>query len=71
MTDFYIEREEDRSFAVRRPGSERASAIRATQDEAIEWVRKNNRNARIFIDRVRKTHVGGRDRWEEVVDTAK
>lgn len=71
MTNFYIEKEEDGSFAVRRPGSERASAIRATQDEAIEWVRNRNSKARIFIERVHKTSVGGRDRWVEVVDTAK
>lgn len=62
----YIERREQGDYAVRKPGSERASAILPTQVEAIERAREIDPDAAIHVERVRVTSVGGRDRWRKV-----
>jgi hypothetical protein len=64
MTDdrVFIERRPDEGdYAVRKPGSARASAVLPTQAEAIDWARQ--RGADIFVERVRETKKGSRDRW--------
>ena len=64
MTDkrvFIEQRPEERDFAVRKPGSSRASAVLPTQADAIDWARQ--RNADIFVERVRDTKIGGPDKW--------
>jgi hypothetical protein len=61
--ELYIEKREQGDYAVRRLGSERASAITATRDKAVIRARKINPNAAIFVERDRDTYVGGRDRW--------
>ena len=48
---------------MRKPGSERASAILPTQAEAVERAREINPNAAVHVERVRDTNVGGRDKW--------
>jgi hypothetical protein len=48
-------------YAVRKPGSERASAVKPTQAEAIDWAQK--RGADVFVERVRQTKVGRPDKW--------
>ncbi len=60
----FIELRDSKDFAVRRPGSGRASAIEPTQAEAIERARKMT-NGPIHVERVRKTNVGGRDKWRK------
>lgn len=62
----YIERREDGEYAVRKPGSERASAILPTQDEAIKRARRMHPDAAIHVERVRDTNVGGRDKWRKL-----
>ena len=62
----YIERREKGDYAVRRPGSERASAVLPTQAQAIERARKINPDAAVHVERVRDTSVGGRDKWRKV-----
>lgn len=58
----YIERRtEEQDYAVRKPGSKRASAILPTQAEAIEWAKQ--REGDIFVERVRKTKCGNPDKW--------
>lgn len=64
MTDnrVFIERRPDEGdYAVRKPGSARASTVLPTQAEAIDWARQ--RGADIFVERVRETKNGSPDKW--------
>jgi hypothetical protein len=63
--EVYIERREQGDYAVRKPGSERASAILPTQAKAIERAREMNPDAAVHVERVRDTNVGGRDKWRK------
>jgi hypothetical protein len=62
----YIERREQGDYAVRKPGSERASAILPTQAKAIERAREMDPDAAVHVERVRDTNVGGRDKWRKL-----
>jgi hypothetical protein len=64
MTDkrVFIERRTgEGDYAVRKPGSERASVVLPTQGEAIDWAQQ--RGADIFVERVCQTKVGHPDKW--------
>ena len=61
--ELYIERREQGDYAIRKPGSERASAVLPTQAEAIEKAREMNPDAALHVERIRDTNVGGRDKW--------
>jgi hypothetical protein len=61
----YIERRKEGDYAVRRPGSERASDILPTQDRAIKRAREIDPDAAVHVERVRDTKVGGRDKWRK------
>jgi hypothetical protein len=61
----FIERRQQGDYAVRRPNSERASAVAPTQSQAIERAGQIAPNARILVERVRDTSVGGRDQWRK------
>ena len=61
----FIEQRQQGDYAVRRPGSERASATAPTQREAIERGRQIEPNASSLVERVRNTNVGGRDQWRK------
>ena len=61
--EIYIERRPTRDYAVRRPGSERASAVERTQAQAIERGREIAPNAAIHVERVRHTSNGRPDEW--------
>jgi Uncharacterized protein conserved in bacteria (DUF2188) len=63
--ELYIEQREEGDYAVRKPGSERASAILPTQAKAIKQARKMNPDAAVHVERVRDTNVGGRDKWRK------
>lgn len=63
--NLYIERRPEGDYAVRKPDSGRASAIRPTQGEAIDHAKKLNPDAAIHVERVRNTDVGGRDKWRK------
>ena len=58
--ELYVERREEGDYAVRRPGSERASDVRDTQAEAIERAREIDPTAAIHVERVRDTDRGSR-----------
>ena len=60
--ELYVERREEGDYAIRRPGSERASDVCDTQAEAIERARDINPNAAIHVERVRNTSQGSRDK---------
>jgi hypothetical protein len=60
---FIEQRAEEGDYAVRRPGSERASAVAPTQKEAIERAKEMAPDAAIHVERVRHTGEGGPDQW--------
>jgi hypothetical protein len=63
--ELFIERRPERDYAVRRPGSERASAVEPTQGQAIERAQQLDPNATIHVERVRRTSVGKPDKWRK------
>jgi len=63
QNEFFIEQRPEGDYAVRRPKSERASAVTATQATAIERAIEIDPSATIHIERVRNTSQGGRDQW--------
>jgi uncharacterized protein YdaT len=58
-------RREQGDYAVRRPGSWRASDVAQTQAEAIERADEIDPKAAIHVERVLDTSVGGRDKWRK------
>src|SRR4051794_32307197 len=58
--ELYVERRPEGDYAVRRGGSERASATAPTQQKAIQKAEKLDPKAAILVERVRDTKVGGR-----------
>ncbi len=63
--ELFIEQRSQGDYAIRRPGSERASGVASTQAEAIEQARKLDPGAKILVERVRDTNVGSRDKWRK------
>jgi uncharacterized protein YdaT len=61
--EIYVEQRLTRDYAVRQPGSERASAVEQTQREAIERAREIAPNAAVHVERVRHTNRGRPDEW--------
>lgn len=61
----FVERRDQGDYAVRRPNSERASAVVDTQKKAIEIARKMNPGVAPHIERVRDTSKGKRDKWRK------
>jgi Uncharacterized protein conserved in bacteria (DUF2188) len=61
----FIERRDDGAYAVRRPNSQRASAVEPTQGAAIEKARELAPGATIHVERVRDTSTGSRDKWRK------
>lgn len=65
MSNIYVERRPDGSYAVERPGADRASAILPTQAEAIERAKEISPNTRPDVERVRHTTCGKPDQWRK------
>lgn len=63
--NIFVERRPDGNYAVRRPDSKRASAVEATQAQAIERAREIAPNAAIHVERVRHTEGGKPDKWRK------
>jgi hypothetical protein len=61
----FVERTENGDYAVRKPNSDRASAMADTQAEAIERARRIDPEAQILVGRVRNTSGGSRDKWRK------
>lgn len=60
----YVEyREEEKDYAIRRGGAQRASATADTQAEAIALAKKLAPNVKPDVERVRHTTAGGPDKW--------
>jgi hypothetical protein len=66
MTDkVFVERRSQGDYAIRRPNSQRASGVEATQAEAIAEARRLNPNGPVLVERVRNTNVGKPDKWRK------
>ena len=61
--ELYVERRTKGDYAVRRPGSKKASDVQDTQAEAIESARELEPDAAIHVERVRHTSKGRPDEW--------
>jgi len=61
----FVEQREEGDYAVRRPKSERASAVADTQKEAIEIAKTMNPGVAPLVERVRDTSKGTRDKWRK------
>jgi hypothetical protein len=60
----FVEQRPDKTYAVRRGGSARASIVCDTQREAIIRA-KAMTDGPVVAERVRDTKVGGRDQWRK------
>ncbi len=63
--NLFVEQRGQGDYAVRKPNSERASAIAPTQAEAIQRARQLNPDAAVHVERVRKTSGGSPDKWRK------
>ena len=63
--NLFVERRSEGDYAVRKPGSERASAVAPTQAAAIERARQLNPDAAVHVERVRNTTGGNPDKWRK------
>jgi hypothetical protein len=61
----YVERRPQGDYAVRKPNSERASAVEPTQRQAIERARELNPGRSPDVERVRNTTQGHPDKWRK------
>jgi hypothetical protein len=61
----FVERRHEGDYAVRKPNSERASAVLPTQAEVIERARELNPQAAVLVERVRETKGGKPDKWRK------
>lgn len=61
----FVERRPQGDYAVRRPNSERASAVLPTQGQAIERAKELNPTGRPLVERVRHTTAGKPDQWRK------
>ena len=61
----FVEQRPEGDYAVRRPNSERASAVLPTQAEAIDRARELNPSIAPLVERVRHTTAGKPDQWRK------
>lgn len=59
----YVEKREEGDWAVRRAGSQRASAVERTQKEAIERAKQIEPDITPHVERVKHTNRGRPDHW--------
>jgi hypothetical protein len=65
MNRLFVEQRLEGDYAVRKPNSQRASAVAATQEEAIRRARELNPNIAPLVERVRRTSAGKPDQWRK------
>jgi hypothetical protein len=61
----FVEQRPEGDYAVRKPNSDRASAVLPTQAEAIERARQLNPGEAPLVERVRYTSGGKPDKWRK------
>ncbi len=64
-SNIFVERRPDGSYAVGKPGANKASAILPTQGEAIERAKQISPGVRPDVERVRHTIKGKPDQWRK------
>jgi hypothetical protein len=62
---WYIERNEAGNYSARKGAAKRASAIEPTQADAIKRAKWLDGDAPIYVERVRNTKRGVRDKWRK------
>ena len=65
MAKNFVEQRPQGDYAVRKPNSQRASAVLPTQAEAIARARELNPNGPTLVERVRHTSGGKPDQWRK------
>ena len=63
--EFFIERRDDGQYKVLRPNAARASAVEATQADAIAAAKGFSPDATIHVERVRNVGLGP-DKWRKI-----
>lgn len=63
--NLFVERRPQGDYAVRKPDSDRASAVKPTQGQAIDRAKQLNPDAAIHVERVRNTTNGSPDKWRK------
>lgn len=63
--NLYVEQRPQGDFAVRKAGSDRASAVAPTQAKAIERAREISPGVAPDVERVRHTNCGKPDQWRK------
>jgi hypothetical protein len=61
----FVERRPEGDYAVRKPNSDRASAVLPTQAEAIVRAKELNNGVAPHVERVRHTTGGSPDKWRK------
>lgn len=61
----YVERRAQGDYAVRKPKSQRASAVLPTQAKAIRKAKQMNSNSSVLVERVRNASGGLPDKWRK------
>lgn len=62
----FVEQRPEGDFAVRRPNSQRASAVLPTQAEAIVKAKELSKGkGDVLVERVRNTKAGRKDKWRK------
>lgn len=61
----FVERRPQGDYAVRKPNSDRASAVEPTQAEAIARAKELNPDKTPLVERVRHTTGGNPDQWRK------
>ncbi len=61
----FVERRPEGDYAVRKPNSERASAVCRTQAEAIARAKEMSHGTAPLVERVRYTTGGKPDKWRK------
>ena len=63
--ELYVERRPEGDYAVRRPGSKKASGVEDARADAIDTARELEPGAAIHVERVRTTSKGKPDQWRK------
>ncbi len=61
----FVERREEGDYAIRKPNSERASAVCRTQADAIKRAKELSHGVPPLVERVRNTTGGKPDKWRK------
>ncbi|MGH6845927.1 MAG: DUF2188 domain-containing protein [Methylocella sp.] len=61
----FVERRPQGGYAVRKPNSERASAVLPTQAEAVNRAKEISHGKPPLVERVRFTNGGKPDKWRK------